>query len=1039
MCLSTKSVLLVLAVSVAPLAASRSAAADDEDVVRFDFETNGLQGWRIVEGKFDYFRSDRATFHNHPKTPYNKQGKYYLSTVEQKPGMRSNDRMTGVVESPVFVLGGPEMTMLVGGGSAAGVYVALCTLDGREVLHARGRRTETMFRVTWKVPKLVGKKVFLRIVDRETQGWGHVTFDDFTAAGRIDADATARHFAGRKNVLHRPAPVPLPPTQGNVGALRLAIEDLIRTFGKRYPKGKLFLARLEAAVKASDTPSLAELQREALLANPLVSERLILFITRHRYRSHYHAIDMLFHTGEGNWDRKCKHDQLFTPGGAMKTLDVKTGKVTTMIETATGVVRDPDVHWDGKRIVFAMRPKREENYHIYEINVDGSGLKPLTSLPGVADFDPVYLPDESIVFASTRDPKYNMCSRDHASNLYRMNSDGSNIFRITRNTLFDNHPEVMPDGRILYARWEYVDRNFGDAHSIWTVNPDGTNQAIYWGNNTAVPGAIFNQHLLPGTHQVLGIFGPHHMVLEGAMVIVDRTKGLDGPAPVVKLWPERLHNRPTIDHVREGGPFACDHFARFHPIYQDPWPLSAKHFLVTKTPARGQMPGIWLVDVFGNEVPLHVERPGCYDAMPLGPRERPRTIPPRRTFDDSTSYVVLQNVYEGTHMRGVKPGAIKHLRIVESGPKKTWSGGSWGGQGYQAPGMNWHDFTNKVILGTVPVEADGSAYFEVPPERFIFFQALDADGMMVQSMRSGTVVQPGETQSCIGCHEDRLKAQDVRVSSGVLALKRPPSKLTGWYGPARQFSYMKEVQPVFDKHCLKCHDFGGKAAGKLILAPDRNPYFNASYIDLWIWRRGMIRCVGGGPAPIQQAYSWGSHPSKLSKVLRDPPKQHKDLKLSEEDLARINTWLDLNGPYWPGYTCAYPDSQSGRSPIPVGTMKRLCRLTRLNYGALRSHGRGDRAQIAFERPELSPCLGRIKDKTSAAYAEALEIIRAGAKQLKARPRSDMPGYVPCAEHQDRLTWYQTMEAVERAYRKAIREGRKLTDRDVAGLGKDARR
>ena len=1016
-----------------------SPAMGEGGTVRFDFESGGLQGWRIVEGKFDYFRSDRATYHNHPNTPYNKQGKYYLSTVEQQPGMRSNDRMTGVAESPVFVLARPEMTVLVGGGNYPGAYVALCTLDGREVLTARGRQTEKMFPITWKAPQLVGKKVFLRIVDRETRGWGHVTFDDFTARGAIDASATKKHFAERTNVLKAPPASPLAP--GNAKALRLAIEDLIQTFGERYPKGREYLARLEAVEKAPDADALAKLQRKAFIANPLLSDRPLVFVTRHRYRSHYHAIDMLFHTGEHNWDRRCQHDLNFSPGGTMKTLDVKTGKVTTLIDCPTGVVRDPDIHWDGRKIVFAMRRNRGENYHIYEMPAAGGEPKQLTGLKGVSDFDPVYLPDETIVFASTREPKYNMCSRDHAANLYRMNADGSNIFRITRNTLFDNHPEVMPDGRILYARWEYVDRNFGDAHGIWVVNPDGTNQAIYWGNNTAVPAAVFNQHVIPGTKQVVSIFGPHHMVLEGALAIVDRSKGIDGRQSVVRLWPERMRGRPTIDHVRTGGPFDCDFFARFHPIYQDPWPLSdfgtglgaGRYFLCTKTPAPRRTPGIYVVDTFGNEVLLHAEAPGCYDAMPVAPRQRPRIIPMRRKFDGSAGLVVMQNVYDGTHMAGVKPGTIKYLRVVESGTKKTWAGGSWNGQGYEAPGMNWHDFTNKVILGDVPVEKDGSAHFEVPSDRFIFFQALDADKMMVQSMRSGTVVQAGETQSCIGCHEDRRGTQDPAAAAGALALKRPPSKLAPWYGPERQFSYMKEVQPVFDKHCVKCHDFGKKPGEKLILAGDRNPYFNASYIDLWLGRRGMIRCVGGGPAEVQQAYSWGSHPSKLAKVLRSNAKQHKDVKLSAEDTARINTWLDLNAPYWPTYTCAYPDSQSGRSPIPVGALQKLCRLTGLNYGAMRSHGRSDRAQISFERPELSPCLSRIKDRASPAYTEAFAIIRAGAAALKARPRADMDGYVPCQEHQRRLKWFDTTDRIEQAYRKAIREGRKMYDRDAEKL------
>ena len=829
----------------------------------------------------------------------------------------------------------------------------------------------------------------------------------------------------------KPKPAPKLAIKFDTKPLAAAVSDLIATFGAKYPNGKEYIAQLAAldSLKkdADFHAKFRALRRKALISNPLLTAQPIVFVTRRQYSSHYHAIDTLFHTGEFNWDRRRMHADGFGSGGAMKTIDFKTGKVTVLLESREGIIRDPDVHFDAKRIVFAMRRKKSEDYHIWEIGADGTGLKQLTSLAGVSDFDPIYLGDDSIVFASTRDPKYNMCSRDHASNLHRMNADGSNILRITRNTLFDNHPALLPDGRILYARWEYVDRNFGDAHSVWVVNPDGTNQAIYWGNNTASPAAVFNQHVIPGTKQMLCILGPHHDKLRGAMAIIDRRLGIDGRKPVVRIWPAN-----TINLIRAGGRFDCDTFARFHPKYEDSWPLNDKYFLCARTIGRGDETGIFLVDLFGNELLLHTEGQGCFDPIPIATRKRPPIQPGRRDFKGAHGLVHLQNVYRGTHMKGVKPGSIKYLRIIESPPKKTWSGGSWNGQGYQAPGMNWHDFTAKTILGDVPVETDGSAYFEVPSDIFIFFQALDADKMMVQSMRSGTVVQSGETQSCIGCHEDRLKT-DAAAASGVTAAgKRAPSKLTGWYGPARAFSYTREVQPVFDKHCLKCHDFGKKAAKKLILAGDRNPYFNASYIDLWIWRKKLVKLVGGGPAEVQQAFSWGSHPSKLSQVLRKKPKQHKDLKLSAEDLQRVNTWLDLNGPYYPDYTCAYPNSQSGRSPIPAGELHKLCRLTGLNFGALRSNGRGERAQISFERPELSPCLARIKGgKETPAYNQVLAIIKAGAEALKKKPRCDMEGFVPCEADRKRLEKFDYLDGIEKKYRRAIRTGKKLYDRDVA--------
>jgi hypothetical protein len=212
--------------------------------------------------------------------------------------------------------------------------------------------------------------------------------------------------------------------------------------------------------------------------------------------------------------------------------------------------------------------------------------------------------------------------------------------------------------------------------------------------------------------------------------------------------------------------------------------------------------------------------------MPLGARKRHASRPRSRDYKNGNGTFYVQDVYVGTHMKGVARGSVKYLRVVESPPKKSWTRPAWGGQGAQAPGMNWHNFENKRILGTVPVESDGSAYFECPSDRFVFFQLLDENGMMVQSMRSGTTIQSGERQGCIGCHENRTR-DAPSMTQHPLALMREPSKLTGWYGEPRMFSFQQEVQPVFDKHCVSCHDFG-KTAGKALvlsaLAAARLPF-----------------------------------------------------------------------------------------------------------------------------------------------------------------------------------------------------------------------
>jgi len=822
------------------------------------------------------------------------------------------------------------------------------------------------------------------------------------------------------------APAPKPPTPRAVDpeSLRRAIEDLVETFGRRYPQGTRFLARLDEIERLAGearTGQLAALQREALTANPLVGDQPILFVTRRQYRSHYHAIDTLFHTDEFNPDRGIMHAELFEGGGAIKTINLPAGEIKTLVEVPEGIARDPDIHFDGRRLVFAMRHHKAEDYHIYEMATDGSGLRQLTQAEGVCDFDPIYLPDDTIVFSSTREPKYNMCSRDNAANLFRMEPDGANIRQITKNTLFDNHADLLPDGRILYARWEYVDRNFGDAHGLWTVNPDGTNQAVFWGNNTAVPGAAFNAHAIPGTQQTLCVFGPHHDRLWGALAIVDRRRGIDGRPGVIRTWPEE-----AIDRVRIGGGFDCDAFARFQTKYEDPWPLSDKHFLCARMTGAGEQTGIYLIDLFGNEVLLHTESPGCYDPMPLKPRPRPPVIPARRDFDGGEGVLYVADVYQGTHMQGVRRGAVKWLRVVESPEKRHWSAGSWNGQGYTAPGMNWHSLENKRILGKVPVEEDGSAHFVVPADTFVYFQLLDENEMMIQSMRSGTVLQSGEHTGCIGCHEERRSASAWIDKRAPLAMQRPPSRLDGWYGPPRLFGFTAEVQPVFDKHCVSCHDYGREAGKRLNLAPDRLICFNTAYNELW--RKGYVRCAGGGPAEILQAYSWGSHASPLAREIRQPTTaEHRDIRLSREEFDRLMTWLDLNGVYYPTYACAYPGSLTGRCPLDSRQLGRLAQLTGIDLGRARNHQGNLGPQVNFDRPELSPCLAKFTDEHDPGRREALAMIRAGKAMLAQRPRADMPGFRPCEVDKRREEKYAARQQAEARSREAIRTGTKVYD------------
>jgi len=982
----------------------------------YDFESGDLQGWTVVEGAFDLLVSDMREFRNTPGTPYNKQGTYYLASIETRD-YRGNDRMTGIVQSPVFLLEHPQVSFLVGGGRGAGVYVALCLAEtDDEVRAARGDNDETMRRHIWEVGEFVGQGVYLKLVDHETGGWGHVTFDDFRPPtpeelAAIPADA-AEPAGSPLNAASRQA------CEARIGALRPAIADLMVTWGDRYPGGARYSARLEAlATRLQEATGrgrgaklreiagdLETLAREALSANPLVSRQPILYVAREQYVRDHHNTETMFQNGT-------MHGGGFRPGTALKAVDLRTGAVRTILDAPQGGLRDPEVHFDGSRVVFSYRPTQAEDYHIWEINADGAGLRQVTQGAACSDLDPMYLPSEQIVFGSTRDAKVCACNVHIQANLFRVEADGSGLRQLGYNTLFESHPSLLPDGRVLYSRWEYVDKHFGPAQGLWTMNPDGTEHAVYYGNNAWWPGAILDGHLIPGTGRVIATMGSCHAPPFGEIAVIDRQLGLDGQAPLVITWPRVPTVRAYIDDV-----WALPY------RYEDPYPLSSKQFLCVRTIGPGQGDGygspldkygIFLLDAFGNEVLLHVDDTrSCFDPLPIAPRPRPPVIPDHVSPDatpEGTFFVY--DVYRGTGMESVERGVVKWLRVVESPPKRFISYGDFNNGARQAPAMNWSDVGSKRIIGTVPVEADGSAYFRAPAGRFLFFQLLDADGMMVQSMRSGAFLQPGEVSACTGCHEARHTS--VPSAYGALAMRRPPSVPEPWFGPERDFSYAAEVQPVLDRYCVSCHDYGQPAGQALNLSGDKTLLFSISYLELHrksgtvfqLTPQGApdppIKVVNHGPPEVLPAYSWGSHRSRLIQVLRDG---HEGVQLDPESFARLATWIDLNAVYYGTFACERPYNFGGRSPIDPDGLARLAELTGLPVtDEVRD------SYVNLSRPELSLCLAanlppepggsaapgqaRFPSIADPAYREALAIIRAGTEALAVRPRLDMPGGV----------------------------------------------
>jgi len=746
---------------------------------------------------------------------------------------------------------------------------------------------------------------------------------------------------------------------------------------------------------------------ESLRDSPAVKHPIV-FVARRQYPSDHHNTATMFQTGEINTGK-------FSGPGAIKMADFQSGKITTLLEVPKGVARDLEVSYDAKKLLFSMRLDRKDDYHIYEMNADGTDLKQLTYGSGISDIDPVYLPNGKIMFSSTREPKFCMCNRHIMGNLFTMEADGANIQQVGHSTLHEGHASVMPDGRVIYDRWEYVDRNFGDAQGSWIVNPDGTNHAIYWGNNTNSPGAVLDNRAIPGTDLIICTFSSCHDRPWGALAIVDRKKGIDGREPVLRTWPAS-----AINLVSKGN---YDTFTRVKPKYEDPYPLSDSLFLCSRKTGGGDKMGVYLLDIEGNETLLYEdERLGCYDPMPLRPRKREAVIPSRVDLTKDQGYFFVADVSVGFGMveKGVKREDVKYLRVVESPEKRFWTEHGWdGGTGQQAPGMAFDDFNNKRILGTVPVEKDGSVFFAVPADTFVYFQVLDEKGRMIQSMRSGVIARPGEMNSCTGCHENRL---DAPVPYGQqMAYRGGAKQLDPWYGPTRLFSYTAEVQPAFDKHCVSCHDYGKPAGEKLNLAGDLGNMFNTSYFELRT-KRGMVNVPGAGPFQKLKPKTWGSYSGKLADVVVNGHGDEdidKQVHLDKESFDRIVTWLDINAPYYPDYASAYRGNQFGRSPLNGGQTSRLTKLTGVNIA-----DQNQSQRVSFTRPAISPCLKGL-DPNSDKYKEALAIITAGKEMLAKRPRADMPGFKLVAPKEiAQQQKYEALLEAEAAMRRAIIAGEK---------------
>ncbi len=528
-------------------------------------------------------------------------------------------------------------------------------------------------------------------------------------------------------------------------------------------------------------------------------------------------------------------------------------------------MRDPQVHYDGTKVLFSYRKGGTEQYHLYEINADGTGLRQLTS-GDYDDLEPTYIPDGSLIFISSRCKRWVNCWLTQVANLFRCDADGGNIRELSANIEQDNTPWVMPDGRLLYTRWEYIDRSQVDYHHLWTMNPDGTAQMIFYGN--LHPSTVMiDAKPVPGSNRIVAIFSPGHGKTDhaGYLVTLDPGDGPDDQGVVQSIAPG--------DNYRD--PYALDegHFlAADGPELDFLTPDGVKGALYHLTDAQMNA-GMWL-----------------HEPRPLVPRPREPVIQPRVDLAKATGRLLLLNVYQGRNMTGVKPGDIAKLLVMETLPKPiNYTGGmdpiTYGGS-----------FTLERVVGTVPVAADGSAYMELPALRSVFFVALDKDDNTVKRMQSFTTVEPGEFTSCSGCHEQRTEAPSPHLPA--LAQRQPPTAPTPIEGVPDVYDFPRDIQPVLDRNCVSCHGYEagpgghGPASGGVILTGDRGPMFSHSYYTLTMGQQfsdGRNQAVSNRPPRTIGAVA--------SPIMHKLSGGHHGVVASAQDIRMVRYWIEAGAPY----------------------------------------------------------------------------------------------------------------------------------------------
>jgi hypothetical protein len=696
--------------------------------------------------------------------------------------------------------------------------------------------------------------------------------------------------------------------------------------------------RLEGPANDDSYLGLRRMKRELLFADPEIDFTRLLCID-----------NPYVHGSEAIHEIRHRNEDTATPGGRLLILDglrpdARVRKLAP--QGAPAAFWRPDLSFDGTKLLFCMKASDQPAYHLYEVGLDGTGWRQITE-GDYNDLDPIYAPDGGIIFSTTRCNHYLRCggSKFRMFILARCDRDGRNIYFISANNEADYVPSFLPDGRVIYTRWEYVDKDVLRVQSLWTVNPDGTGANTFWGNQSKWPDMLLNARAIPGSSKVVFNAVGHHDAYAGPLGVIAPGEGTN--------YPDGLYNlTPHVPWAEVGaGPADKPYNAEFQApscfsAFQTPFPVSKDLLLVSarvgRPVATHRDPNLswfqlYLMDYDGNMELLYKGAFNVLHAQPIRARALPHVIPssvrwPGKmiTADQSPTHGVLlsADVYEGS---GIPRGLVKALRVLEIDSQSYCDGvrstnteanlyrakGAFPNYNLsgETPTSFLYDDATKRILGTVPVEADGSVHFKVPPVRPVYFQLLDEKGRCLQTMRSFTHVMPGETRGCVGCHET---SSATPYAKSFLAVNRPPSEIAPPPWGDETVSFPRFVQPVLDHHCVECH--GGKepkAGLDLTHRTEPGTQLSWPYVKLVFGHNpktsaDLPRASIAGPIfpyhvypnpalkfptedTVVPALTAMSYRSRLIEIATSG--EHHDVRVSPAEEARLVAWVDALCPY----------------------------------------------------------------------------------------------------------------------------------------------